>query len=266
MSFWPVKRDLFGVQITAAEYEPIVDAIIRAGRDRQAAVASCFAVHALVTYRNDPKLRDTVNRFAIVAPDGQPIRWALNSLYQARLGTNVRAAELMWRVCESAEKEGVSIYLYGVTPEVLSRLIERINLAFPNLKIAGSESPPFRPLTKEEDEAAIKRINDSGAGVVFLGLGCPKQDYFAAAHVDRINAVQMCLGAAFDFQAGSKKEAPRWMQRAGLEWFFRLCQEPRRLWRRYLVTNTQFICMFARQWFAQKLSILGGRRKASATG
>jgi N-acetylglucosaminyldiphosphoundecaprenol N-acetyl-beta-D-mannosaminyltransferase len=125
---------------------------------------------------------------------------------------------------------------------VLDLLKERLEAACPGLCIAGAEAPPFRPLSEEEDAAVVERINNSGAGIVFIGLGCPKQDHFAYEHRDRINAVQVCVGAAFDFHAGVKPMAPVWMQRRGLEWLFRLACEPRRLGRRYLATNTRFIC------------------------
>jgi N-acetylglucosaminyldiphosphoundecaprenol N-acetyl-beta-D-mannosaminyltransferase len=122
---------------------------------------------------------------------------------------------------------------------------------FPGLIIVGAEAPPFRALTPEEDEQMVERINASGAGLLFIGLGCPKQDHFAADHAGRIQAVQLCVGAAFDFHAGNKRTAPAWMQRRGLEWMFRLCQEPRRLWKRYLVTNTLFLYKLCRQWLGR---------------
>ncbi|HEV3136869.1 MAG TPA: WecB/TagA/CpsF family glycosyltransferase, partial [Pirellulales bacterium] len=123
----------------------------------------------------------------------------------------------------------------------------------PALTIAGAESPPFRSLSPEEDAAMIDRVNASGAGLFFIGLGCPKQDYFAADHADRIRAVQLCVGAAFDFHAGTKATAPEWMQRRGLEWLFRLYQEPRRLWKRYLVTNSIFVRKLAAQFIRQRV-------------
>ena len=137
------------------------------------------------------------------------------------------------------------VYLYGSSPEVLAAFRARLTLQHPGLRVAGAESPPFRALTPEEDEATVRRINASGAGIVFVGLGCPKQDLFAYEHRGRIRAVQICVGAAFDFLSGNKKTAPGWMQRCGLEWLFRLCQEPRRLWRRYLVTNAVFLLLLA---------------------
>lgn len=145
-----------------------------------------------------------------------------------------------------AAYDAIPIYLYGSSPEVIELLQQKLSARFPALPIAGAESPPFRALTPEEDDAVVRRINDSGAGIVFIGLGCPKQDHFAADHADRIRAVQVCVGAAFDFHAGAKPMAPRWMQRHGLEWLYRLSREPRRLWRRYLETNLIFVA----KWLA----------------
>ncbi len=159
----------------------------------------------------------------------------------------------MWSLCRRAAQEGVSIYLYGGTPATLDALVAHLLAAFPGLEIAGAESPPFRPLSVMEDAAMVRRVNASGAGLMFLGLGCPKQDCFAAEHVDRIEAVQLCVGAAFDFHAGTKATAPDWMQRRGLEWVFRLYQEPRRLWKRYLVTNTIFMGKLLDQFVRQRL-------------
>jgi exopolysaccharide biosynthesis WecB/TagA/CpsF family protein len=139
----------------------------------------------------------------------------------------------------------VSVYLYGGSPAVTEKLRRNLLDRLPGLEIAGYEAPPFRPLTPQEDDQVIQRINESGAGIVFIGLGCPKQDLFAYEHRERIRAVQVCVGAAFDFHAGVKPMAPGWMQRRGLEWLYRLLQEPRRLWRRYLVANTVFLAKLA---------------------
>jgi exopolysaccharide biosynthesis WecB/TagA/CpsF family protein len=143
----------------------------------------------------------------------------------------------MLRVCRRAEEENIPVYLYGSHSHVLAMLRESLGRMYPTLRIAGLESPPFRPLSAEEDRKSVERINGSGAKIVFLGLGCPKQDHFAYDHRAIISGVQVCVGAAFDFHSKNKKMAPRWMQNSGLEWLFRLSQEPRRLWQRYLVTN-----------------------------
>lgn len=245
---WPPRHNVFGVQVSATSYDEAIDCILSAAERREPAAVSLHAAHAVVTASDDLALREKVNRFQMVAPDGQPVRWALNWLYRAGLKDRVYGPELTLRLCQAAARRGVAIYLYGSSPEVIERLSNNLVRRYPGLIIAGAEAPPFRALSVEEDEAMVQRINASGAGLVFIGLGCPKQDHFAADHMDRIQAVQVCVGAAFDFHAGNKRTAPAWMQRRGLEWLFRLMQEPRRLWKRYLVTNTLFVCKFGRQW------------------
>lgn len=242
---WPGKVDLFGVRCTPTTYDEAERTILTAARRGEGAIVSCHAVHALVTSSCDADLGDKVNTFDMVIPDGQPIRWALNWLHGAGLQERVYGPDLMLRLCAGAERMQVSIYLYGGSPSVLDKLYANLERAFPQLSIAGAYSPPFRPLTAKEDQAVVDRIRASGAGLVFVGLGCPKQDLFAYAHRSRIPAVQVCVGAAFDFHAGVKGTAPPWMQRHGLEWFYRLASEPRRLWRRYLVTNSIFVWKLA---------------------
>lgn len=242
---WPPKLDLFGLQLSATTYDEAVAAIGQAAAAGESAVVACHPVHAVVTFSSTPELRAKANRFEMITPDGQPVRWALNLLHGARLGERVYGPELTLRICRMAAERGLGVYLYGGTPAVLERLSARLCQHAPGLRIVGAEAPPFRPLTPEEDEAVCRRIRASGARLVFIGLGCPKQDLFAAAHRRSIEAVQICVGAAFDFHSGVKRMAPAWMQRAGLEWLFRLIQEPRRLGRRYLVTNTIFLARMA---------------------
>jgi exopolysaccharide biosynthesis WecB/TagA/CpsF family protein len=183
----------------------------------------------------------------MVAPDGQPVRWALNAFHGAGLKDRVYGPELMLRLCEKAAEAGVGVYLYGSEPEVVSRLSENLIERFGRLRIVGAESPPFRALSEGEVRAAAGRINASGAGIVFVGLGLPRQDHFAYELRGHIRAVQVCVGAAFDFHAKTKRMAPGWMQRCGLEWLFRLMQEPGRLWRRYLGTNSVFVLLVLRR-------------------
>ena len=244
---WPAKYDLFGVRVTASDYAEIVDVVAQAANERQPAVVSLHAVHAIIESTRDPALLAKVNRFDAVLPDGQPVRWALNQLHGVDLRERVYGPELMLRLCARAAHDGIPIYLYGSTPEVIEQLQHKLPAKFPQLQIAGAEAPPFRPLTPIEDNDIVRRINESGAGILFIGLGCPKQDHFAADHADRIHPVQICVGAAFDFHAGTKPMAPAWMQRGGLEWVYRLSREPRRLWRRYLHTNGSFLCKWLKQ-------------------
>ncbi len=242
---WPTKHNVLGVQISAVNYDQAVEAVTNAARCRQPSVVSLHAVHALVTASRSNELREAVNQFQLIAPDGQPVRWALNYLHSLKLKERVYGPELMLRLCQRAAEEEISIYLYGSTQDVIDMLRRELLRRFPRLEISGAEAPPFRELTVEEDGAVVQRINSSGAGILFVGLGAPKQDLFAHAHRDRIHAVQVCVGAAFDFHAGLKAMAPVWMQKNGLEWLFRLIQEPRRLWRRYLVTNALFVSKIA---------------------
>jgi N-acetylglucosaminyldiphosphoundecaprenol N-acetyl-beta-D-mannosaminyltransferase len=242
---WPHKVDLFGVGYTPTSYDEAVGVICQAAKQRVSAIVSCHAVHAVMTFCTNPEWRDKVNTFDMITPDGQPVRWALNLLYRAGLTDRVYGPELMDQLCRRAALDRIPIYLYGGTPEVLDRLKSQLCGRYPALQIAGAEAPPFRQLSEAEDNAVVQRINHSGAGLVFIGLGCPKQDLFAFDHRSRLSAVQVCVGAAFDFHAGVKPTAPAWMQRHGLEWVFRLSCEPRRLWKRYLVTNSLFVAKLA---------------------
>lgn len=254
---WPKKYDLLGVKLSATTYDETVAGIFKAVRQQLPAIVSCHAVHAVVSACSDRKLLQKVNVFQLVAPDGQPVRWALNLLYRTGLGDRVYGPELMLRLCQCAAERKVPIYLYGGLPVVIKALRANLIRKFPGLQVAGAESPPFRPLSEEEADAMVQRINDSGAGMLFVALGCPKQDDFAYEFRHRIQAVQVCVGAAFDLHAGIKTMAPSWMQRRGLEWLFRLCQEPRRLWRRYLVTNIHFLQKLLFQWGRYKVSMNG---------
>jgi exopolysaccharide biosynthesis WecB/TagA/CpsF family protein len=238
---WPCKFDLFGVRVSATSYEEAEEAVIEAAKQHVPAVISHNDVRALIDASRDDGLREAANSFEIVAPDGQPVRWALNACHRTRLPSSVTGTELMLRLCQRAAREGLSIYLYGSTPPVGAALEAELVRRWPDLKVAGVDCPPFRPLSAAEDDAVVRKINESGASLVFLGLGYPKQDRFAFAHRQSIRAVQLCVGAAFDFISCQKRRAPRWMQRRGLEWLFRLLQEPRRLGYRYLVNNTLFL-------------------------
>jgi N-acetylglucosaminyldiphosphoundecaprenol N-acetyl-beta-D-mannosaminyltransferase len=243
---WPPKFDVIGVQVSSTTYAELTDAIIQAALEKRAAVVSCHAVHAIVSASDDAELLQQVNSFEAVTPDGQPVRWALNWLHKRRLAERVYGPELTLQICCAASQQGIPVYLYGGTPAVLEKLTTNLKAISPGIQLSG-EAPPFRPLTEEEDRAVIQRIADSGSGIVLIGLGCPKQDRFAYAHRQSIQAVQVCVGAAFDFHAQVKPMAPGWMQRNGLEWLYRLIKEPRRLWKRYLVTNTKFVVKFIRQ-------------------
>jgi len=203
-------------------------------------------------------LRSAINNADIATPDGMPVVWALRS-FGAAGQQRVYGPTLMLRVCEAIEKRGASVFLYGGRPEVLPGLCQRLSDKIPGLKISGSYSPPFRPLSSEEDKQVIRSIRNSRAALILVGISTPKQEKWMAEHQAYFpGTIMIGVGAAFDFHAGRIRQAPAWMQRAGLEWFFRLMMEPGRLWHRYLVTTPQFIPL----WGAQKMRTVLQRRTA----
>lgn len=264
------QAELLGVYASLVDYDAVVETVIAAARRRESAAVTFLAVHGTVEAARNPDLRRLVNGLSIVAPDGHGVRLGLNLVYRAGLSDRVYGPEAMLRICEAAAAAGVPIFLYGGRPESLEATSQNLRKRYPDLRIAGVEPHPFadepakggqrrfRELTPEEDEALIDRIHRSGAGVVFLGLGCPRQERFAGEHLGRLQAVTACVGAAFDFHAGVKPMAPRWMQRWALEWLFRLLSEPRRLAGRYFTTNSIYLALLARQW------LWGPRRRRSS--
>jgi len=224
--------------------------------------ATAAAVNLVMSAQEDPATMDAVLQATLAVPDGQPLVWALRALGHRR-ATRVYGPDLMAHFCASAARTGTPIYLYGGrTPEALSILEERLRERFPGLQIAGGFSPAFRAPTAEEDELHARAINASGAEVVWVGTGQPKQELWMRRMRPRLQAPLLVgVGAAFDFHAGLVSQAPRWMQRAGLEWVYRFSREPRRLWRRYLRYNPLFIAGFARQYARHRRS--GGRAGAS---
>jgi exopolysaccharide biosynthesis WecB/TagA/CpsF family protein len=252
---WPDKYDVLGIRVSAADYEGLSDVIIGAARNECTGTVTALAVHGLVIASRDSTFGAKINTFDVVTPDGQPVRWALKWLHKIVLRDRVYGPFLMLRLCQEAERTGVGVYLYGSHPDVVKRL--RLNLCneFPGIRIVGCEPSVFRPLLPTEDAELVKRINSSGAGLVFLGLGCPRQEEFAYDHRDKVHAVQICVGAAFDFHSGNKQMAPGWMQAKGLEWLYRLLQEPGRLWRRYLFTNSLFLVKLLLQIINQRRRI-----------
>lgn len=208
-------------------------------------VCICNA-HSVVTAGQDAVFGQVVAAADMATPDGAPVAWVMRKLGFASQ-QRINGPDLMWRYCAQAAQRGESIYLYGSAPDTLALLQAKLAAAYPGLVVAGAHSPPFRALSAAEDAADVARINAAGAGTVWVSLGCPKQELWMAAHRGRIHAVMIGVGAAFDYHAGTIQRAPLWMQNAGLEWFYRLVTEPRRLWRRYFVTNTLFIWGAARQ-------------------
>jgi N-acetylglucosaminyldiphosphoundecaprenol N-acetyl-beta-D-mannosaminyltransferase len=197
-------------------------------------------VHSVVNAWHDPAFASVLNDADLALPDGAPVALSLR-LEGFRQQRRINGPDLMWRYLAHAEASGQSVYFYGAAAQTLARLRSAIESAFPKVRIAGMLSPPFRELTALEDLEHVRRINESGAGVVFVGLGCPKQEQWMAAHRGVVRAVMVGVGAAIDYHGGTVKRAPRWMQSYGLEWAHRLATEPRRLLWRYLSTNTVFM-------------------------
>lgn len=221
----------------------------------------CFCnAHSVITRRDHADFARAVDEADLALPDGMPVAWMLR-----RAGIDgqqrINGPDFMWQCCALAERRGIPVYFYGSTPATLAALRRRLAANFPRLAIAGMESPPFRDLTPEEEDDTVARIDASDAGVVFVGLGCPKQELWSAARRGRIGAVMAGVGAAFDYHAGTLARAPLWMQRRGLEWLYRFGAEPVRLWRRYLVTNTRFVFGAAHQLLARGVRVRRVRRE-----
>jgi N-acetylglucosaminyldiphosphoundecaprenol N-acetyl-beta-D-mannosaminyltransferase len=197
-------------------------------------------VHMLMEAWDSKDFLQVVNRADMVAPDGMPLVWMMR-MKGWRGQTRVYGPTLMLHVLAAAEKNGLPVGFYGSSPDVLDRLIERMSHRYPGLKVTFSYSPPFRAVSDQEDEEIVQRIHESGARILFVALGCPKQEKWMADHKDRLRLVMLGVGAAFDFHAGTKPQSPAWMQAYGLEWIYRLWVEPRRLWRRYLWHNPRFV-------------------------
>jgi N-acetylglucosaminyldiphosphoundecaprenol N-acetyl-beta-D-mannosaminyltransferase len=195
----------------------------------------------LVEARRNPGFGQVLDRSDAVLPDGMPLVWLMRQAGSPRQ-ERLAGMDLLPALCAAAAREAIGIYFLGSTPEVLSRMQRRLKDHYPMLRVVGMESPPFRELTAEEERAISERINDANPGFVFIALGCPRQELWMHRNLSRVRSVMVGLGAAFPVYAGLRGRAPRALQRMGLEWLYRLCQEPGRLWKRYLVTNTYFVC------------------------
>lgn len=242
------KVKVLEVDFTAASWDEILNQIYQWGAARESRIICISNVHSLITAREDPAFGAIVNDADLTTPDGAPIAWLISRLFKKRQA-RINGPDLMFKYCQLIENTPQSIFLYGSSDSTLSTLKVKLLESFPQLKIAGTYSPPYRPLTYEEDLKITDLINKSGAGTVWISLGCPKQERWMADHRTRIMSVMIGVGAAFDYHAGTLKRAPHWMQNSGLEWFYRLLLEPKRLWRRYLVTNSKFIILVVRNYF-----------------
>jgi N-acetylglucosaminyldiphosphoundecaprenol N-acetyl-beta-D-mannosaminyltransferase len=232
--------------VDSTSYEEVTQRVTEWARRAESRYVCLATVNNVMEGFDRPEVLEASNSADIVTPDGMPLVWGLRAL-GARDATRVYGPDLTPCVLAAAERAGLPVGFHGGAPETLAILLQRIRQDYPRLDIRYAVSPPFRPLSPEEDQAELRAINASGCRILFVGLNSPKQDLWMLHRRGAVGSVMLGVGAAFDFLAGTKRQAPRWMMRVGLEWFFRLCSEPRRLWRRYLRHNPRFVLLFALQ-------------------
>jgi len=258
------RKSVLGIGISVVDYEGVVTAVIDAARRRRPLGVSALAVHGVMTGALDPEQKYRLNALDILTPDGQPVRWALRLLHGQRLPDRVYGPELAARLCAAAEREGLSVFLYGSRQSVVDAWAANLGRTHPDLRIAGIAPSQFRALTAEENMCMVERIRASGADMVFVGLGCPRQEVYVFENRQALSLPLIAVGAAFDFHAGLLPQAPKWMQDRGLEWVFRLRHEPRRLWRRYLYLNPLYLWFVARQGLGLDKARHGNARQPAA--
>lgn len=246
------KKNVLGIGVSAIDYAGAIERIVEAALKKRALSVTALAVHGVMTGVLDREHRYRLNRFDIVTPDGQPVRWALNLLYRCGLERRVYGPDLVLKLCDRLAAEGLSVFLYGSRPEVLDALEAGLTARQPALKVAGRRPSLFRQTTPDEKAAIVGEIDASGASVVLVGLGCPRQEIFVYEYAASLSRPTLAVGAAFDFHAGLLRQAPAFLQDRGLEWLYRLVQEPRRLWRRYVLLNPAYATLLA----AQRLGLM----------
>jgi N-acetylglucosaminyldiphosphoundecaprenol N-acetyl-beta-D-mannosaminyltransferase len=235
-----MRISILGVHVNSTSYVAAANQVVNWAKTAKSCYVCIANVHMLMEAHDSSDYKDIVNSADYVTPDGMPLVWMMR-LKKQHQQKQVRGLVLMLRILEYAALENIPVGFYGSKSEVLNILVNRLKKEYYNLKIVYIYSPPYRDLNSEEKTSVIKNINNSKARIMFVGLGCPKQEKWMAAHRGKINAVMIGVGAAFDFHAGVKPQAPLWMQKIGLEWLYRLIIEPRRLWWRYFYHNPRFI-------------------------
>jgi len=241
------KKNVIGVGVDAVDYENAVANIMVAARSGRRFAVTALAVHGIVTGALERQHRFRLNSFDLAVPDGQPVRWAINLLYGAGLKDRVYGPKLTFLTCAEAARQSVPVYFYGSSQTVIGELCKNMRRLCPGLEIVGAEASRFRKLSYDERQAVIQGIKKSGAKILFVGLGCPRQEVFTYEMSEHLCMPILAVGAAFDYYSGLLGEPPEVIQKIGLQWLYRLIQDPRRLWRRYLVTNTQFVYLLLLQ-------------------
>lgn len=244
--------NLIGSPVTALPFDEQVETMLRWAKCHVSKVVCVANVHMLMEAYWQPEFGTVLKEADLITPDGMPLVWMMR-LIGARNQDRVAGLDILHAVCDRAQQQDISVYFVGSQPSILERMRNRLDKEFPNLKIACMQPLPFRPLTVAEDEELIQQINSSGAGIVFVSLGCPKQEHWMAQHQGKINAVMIGLGGAFPVYAGIQSRAPLWIREAGLEWLYRLVQEPGRLWKRYSSTIPPFLWLAFKQLVKKRL-------------
>jgi N-acetylglucosaminyldiphosphoundecaprenol N-acetyl-beta-D-mannosaminyltransferase len=247
------KRRILGTEIAITDYDHAMDAMDELVERREPGIVCAVAVHAVTVGYEDPEMRESLRRASLVLPDGMPVVWAAKLLGE-ELEDRVYGPELMLRYSDRCAERGYRVWLYGGRDqEALAQLALSMRRRHPGINIVGGYSPPFRPMTPEEDAGVVAQINDARPDVLWVGTGVPRQEKWMAYMRERLEVPVMCgVGAAFDFHAGRVSQAPRWMQQRGLEWIYRIAQEPRRLLPRYLYFNPRFVLAFVRQLMTER--------------
>jgi N-acetylglucosaminyldiphosphoundecaprenol N-acetyl-beta-D-mannosaminyltransferase len=241
------RANILGVGVSALNMAMALEIIEGWIERREPHYVCVTGVHGVMESQRDEELRRIHNRAGLVTPDGMPLVW-LSRLQGFHHVERVYGPDLMLALCERSAAKGYRHFFYGGAEGVPEQLASVLQKRFPGLQVAGTFSPPFRSLTADEDDRIVQMINAAAPDIVWVGLSTPKQERWMAGHRERLTApVLIGVGAAFDFLTGRKPQAPRWMQRAGLEWLFRLLTEPRRLWRRYLINNPLFVALVVLQ-------------------
>lgn len=232
--------------ISALPFDRQIDVMVDWAKQKVSKFVCVANVHMLMEAHWNKDFQAVLEKADLVTPDGMPLVWLLR-VFGFKDQDRVAGLDILLALCKRAELEGQSVLFVGSTEETLSRIRCRLLSDFPNLKLAGMIAPPFRDLTFDEDKHLVHNINRSGATIVFVAFGCPKQESWMAQHRDRIDAVMVGLGAAFPLYAGNHQRAPLWVREHGLEWIYRLIQEPGRLWKRYITTIPPFLWLASKQ-------------------
>ena len=250
------KCSIIQMDVDVVNIDASLAAIEALAKSKKGAYVCVSNVHMCMEVFDSDDFRLIVNNADLIIPDGRPISWAQNLLGHKN-AEQVRGQDIMNELCRISGEKKLKIGLYGGSSNaLLEQIISKLKQSYRDIDISFTYSPPFRPLTDSENQDVIAKINESEVNILFVGIGCPKQEIWMAEHKDNVNCVMLGVGAAYDFIAGSKKHAPMWMRKVGLEWLFRLCSEPQRLWKRYLKQNPRFIYHFSKQLLKHKLTKL----------